>query len=605
MDCTHKSLPLTLTCVFATKISSTVPEYLQFSTIPCNCPCGLALTSLIPCAGVCPHIPLWVGKGLPAHSHIVCPTVTYIPIHVLCVMVDVNTTSMACSIHFSCHQQFKWVDPKAKNDMFIEYLTGIRLSPPTIILAKDMFGVCHVIRQLWDYNFHATYYHEGHTQDQLAKARNSFFSQRTPILVLSLQTDAFKQFVNSAQYVLVLDFPDSIDRSHDWKILVNLKDKYGLITSFISDPDLHLLSDLWLYLIMKDEPTPIWLTNKLGHIPNSAVFIPDSHVHQVPFLPSSNVIGHTYQARVWPQPNTLPLSFSPPESVYQPNLQIDYGDPGRSYPQVDFPPAFSPQSSNCSDNGDHVPSQSQDEYLDIQADAWVLAENISNYDYDDNHSQPSLDDENTHCYDSDYQHGYPPDPPNLKDHSDLDSSWNSDQDSWFTMDNSQWPPPVSQENPPTEASPPETMVDEQSLASPMTESQVVMAGELARLQQELHSVQNTLADEHDHFALASKDYEQAIQHLLASNNRLCHSITQLQAVMRPSCSPTQSPSDVSLAQAKDVNGSHVNPDSFPYPSVDCIQECLDTPVPNGIQQRLALPRPKPRPRLSLKKDVSS
>ena len=170
----------------------------QFSTIPCNCPCGLDLTSPIPCAGICLHIPLWVGKGLPAHSHIVCPTVTHIPIHVLCVMVDVNTTSMACSIHFSCHQQFKWVDPKAKNDMFIEYLTGIRLSPPTIILAKDIFGVCHVIRQLWDYNFRATYYHEGQTQDQLAKARDSFFSQRTTILVLSLPTDVFKQFLNSA-----------------------------------------------------------------------------------------------------------------------------------------------------------------------------------------------------------------------------------------------------------------------------------------------------------------------------------------------------------------------------------------------------------------------
>ena len=138
---------------------------------------------------------------------------------------------------------------------------------------------------------------------------------------------------------------------------------------------------------------------------------------------------HQMSSNVWPQPNTLPLGSSPQESVYQPDLQIDYGDPGRSYPQADFPPVFSPQSSNCSDNGDHVPSQSQDEYLDIKVDAWVLAENIS--DYDDNHSQPFLDDENTHCYDSDDQHGYPPDPPNLKDHSDLDSSWNSDQDSWL------------------------------------------------------------------------------------------------------------------------------------------------------------------------------
>ena len=166
-----------------------------------------------------------------------------------------------------------------------------------------------------------------------------------------------------------------------------------------------------------------------------------------------------------------------------------------------------PQSSNCSDNGDNVPTQSQDEHLDTQTDVQVLAENASDYDYDDNHSQPSLDDENTHCYDSDDQHGYPPDPSNLKDHSDLDPSRNSDQDSWLTLDNSRWPPPVSQENPPTEAGPPETTVDEQSLASPLTESQVVMAGELARLQQELQSVQNTLPDEHDHFALASKAYE--------------------------------------------------------------------------------------------------
>ena len=356
---------------------------------------------------------------------------------------------------------------------------------------------------------------------------------------------------------------------------------------------------------MKDEPIPPWLTDKLGQILSSAKSTVHSHVHLAPILPSQNVIRHADQVMVRPQSHSLPLVFNPPESAYRSDPPIDYTKPSRPCSQVDSPPVCSPQSSNCSDNGDNVPDQSWDEYFEFQADAWVLAENISDYDYDDNHSQPSLNDENTHCYDSDYQHGYPPDPPNLKDHSDLDSSWNNDQDSWLTLDNSRWPPPVSQENPTTEAGPPETMVDEQSLAFLLTESQVVMAGELARLQQELQSVQNTLADKHDHFVLASKAYEQEIQHLLASNNRLCHSITQLQVVMRPSCSPTQSPSDVSLAQAKDVNGSHVNPDSFPYPSVNCIQECLDTPVPNGIQQRLSLPRPKSRPQLSLKKDVPS
>ena len=161
MDCPHKSLPFTLTCVFVHKNSFQCARILvRFLTIPHNCPCGLVLINRIRCAGVYMHIPLWVGKSLPTHSHTVCLTVTHIPINVLCVMVDANPSNMAHPIHLSCHQQFQWVDPKAKNDMFNEYLRGIRLSPLTIILAKDMFGVCHVIRQLWDYNFCATYYHE-------------------------------------------------------------------------------------------------------------------------------------------------------------------------------------------------------------------------------------------------------------------------------------------------------------------------------------------------------------------------------------------------------------------------------------------------------------
>ena len=124
---------------------------------------------------------------------------------------------------------------------------------------------------------------------------------------------------------------------------------------------------------------------------------------------------------------------------------------------------------NCSDNGDNVPTQSQDEYLDTQTDVQVFAENISNFDYDDNYSHSSLDDENTHCHDSDYQHGYPLDPFNLIDHSDLDSSWNSDQDGWFALENSVGHLPVSPENPPAEVDPHEAMVEEQPLASQPTE----------------------------------------------------------------------------------------------------------------------------------------
>ena len=159
------------------------------------------------------------------------------------------------------------------------------------------------------------------------------------------------------------------------------------------------------------------------------------------------------------------------------------------------------------------------------------------------------------------------------------------------------------EEPPTEAGPPETMAEEQSLASQPTESHVVMAEELDKLPQELQSVQNTLADECDYVALVSKAYEKAFQLLLASTNRLHNSIRQLQAVIGPSCSPTQSPSDGSLAQAKDVPGSHINLDPFLGPHMDGIPKCQDTPIPNGISQRLALPWPKPKPHLSLQKDV--
>ena len=147
--------------------------------------------------------------------------------------------------------------------MLVVHLS-IPASPPTLILAKDMYGVHHVTRLLWDCNFHATCYHKGHTQDQLVEAIDSFFSKQTLILVLSLQTDSIQYFVGSAQQVLVLDFPGSIDRYQDWKSLVNMQDRYGHITSFISNPDLHLLSDLQVYLIMKDEPIPPWITDKLA-----------------------------------------------------------------------------------------------------------------------------------------------------------------------------------------------------------------------------------------------------------------------------------------------------------------------------------------------------
>ena len=212
---------------------------------------------------------------------------------------------------------------------------------------------------------------------------------------------------------------------------------------------------------------------------------------------------------------------------------------------------------------------------------------------------------NTHFHDSDYQHGYPLDPYYLIDHSDLDSSWNSDQESWFLLKNSPGHPPVSLESPTTEADPHEAMAEEQPLASQPTESQVVIAKEMAMLQLELQSVHDTLVDECKHFNLVSQTYDleiKAAQPSLAHKQKQFPSTTnseeELQTANGLSCTPTlayqdelqeysvnsQSLSDISAAQAKDVHESYINLDLFPYPSVQCMPECLDTPVPDGIPQ---------------------
>ena len=243
-----------------------------------------------------------------------------------------------------------------------------------------------------------------------------------------------------------------------------------------------------------------------------------------------------------------PLCGTPP--AYQPCPPIEYVCLGMPCPQVDSPPVFSLQSSNC--NGDNVPTQSQDEYPVTQTDQ-VLAESISDYDYDDNHSHSNQDDENIHCHDSDYQHGYSLDPFNLKDHTDLDSSWNSDQDSWFSLKNSPGHPPVSLESPTTEADPHEAMAEEQPLAFQQTESPAVMANVLLPCPIKMNLLPVMIS--------------------LGCRNTL-HS---------------QSLSDISPAQA---GASYTNPSSLPYLSVDCIPACRGTLVPDGILQRQVLPRPK-------------
>ena len=145
---------------------------------------------------------------------------------------------------FTCHQEFLWVDHGEKFSMLYKYLCNsqIQQNPdPTIILAKNLCSVRCITQFLWDNHYPVTYYHEGHAEDQLVKAKDSFYSRRKPILVLSLEAH-FKQFVQSARFVILWDFPASIAHyQQDCKTMVKFKDKYGLISSFITNYHKYLL----------------------------------------------------------------------------------------------------------------------------------------------------------------------------------------------------------------------------------------------------------------------------------------------------------------------------------------------------------------------------
>ena len=126
---------------------------------------------------------------------------------------------------FTHHQEFLWVDHGEKFKMLSKYLCNISTQhnlDPTIILAQNLSSDRHITQFLLDNHYPTTYYHEGHTEEQLAKAKDGFYSRRKPILILSLETH-FKQFVQSARFVLVWDFPTLIAHYQQCKTVVNFK----------------------------------------------------------------------------------------------------------------------------------------------------------------------------------------------------------------------------------------------------------------------------------------------------------------------------------------------------------------------------------------------
>ena len=82
---------------------------------------------------------------------------------------------------FTCHQEFLWVDHGEKFSILCKYFRNIQTQQNldlTIILAQNLSSVWCITQFLLDNHYPTTYYHEGHTEDQLAKAKDSFYSRR-------------------------------------------------------------------------------------------------------------------------------------------------------------------------------------------------------------------------------------------------------------------------------------------------------------------------------------------------------------------------------------------------------------------------------------------
>ena len=154
--------------------------------------------------------------------------------------------------------------------MLCKYLHNIQTQQnpdPTIILAQNLSSVRLITQFLLDNHYPTTYYHEGHTEEKLAKAMDGFYSRRKPILVLSLE-GPLQAICTISQVCPCMGFP----HLHCSLSTVKFKDKHSLITSFITNYHKYLLPDLHDYIIQKGEQVPPLLSHKLAKMQNHVKF---------------------------------------------------------------------------------------------------------------------------------------------------------------------------------------------------------------------------------------------------------------------------------------------------------------------------------------------
>ena len=164
------------------------------------------------------------------------------------------------AIPFSCHQQFIWCQVVDKLSFIKDYLSLLSAGQRTVVLVKDTTAVRNVVAFLWGCGICVSYYHSGHLgdPDRLAQVMDSYLHTSRPVII-SQEHYCCTTFYHTAQRLLVVDFPNSIDHYRDYKTLIDFSSHKGLVTALVSQKESHLLPKLKDYILQKGEHLPPWL----------------------------------------------------------------------------------------------------------------------------------------------------------------------------------------------------------------------------------------------------------------------------------------------------------------------------------------------------------
>ena len=93
---------------------------------------------------------------------------------------------------------------------------------------------------------------------------DGYLTASKPVIV-SQEKHCTTPFIRTADRLVVVDFPKSVDSYRDCKTIIDFNTQKGLVTTLVSETENHMLPELKDYILQKGECLPEWLA------PESAV----------------------------------------------------------------------------------------------------------------------------------------------------------------------------------------------------------------------------------------------------------------------------------------------------------------------------------------------